>query len=250
MAVERVRTGIAGLDSAMKGGFPRGSVTLLSGGPGTGKTTLAMQYIYQGAKNNEPGVYITFEQEPEDLTETANQFGMDFQKLEKEGKVKVLRIRNAKDYSKVLKTVEANVMKINARRLVFDSLSSIEIFASTFSSISKDIPPQVLAEKFSIMPPANMIIRRLMYKIIDSFKEMKVTTLLTSESQNSEFSRHGIAEFVTDGIIAMNYLGMGNQNFRSLKIVKMRKTKHEEDFIPFTFGKKGIELSKKDTFKV
>lgn len=249
MDVDRVKTGIIGLDKLMLGGYPKGSVVLVSGGPGTGKSTFALQYIHSGAKNKEPGVYVSFEQEPKDIANTAKQFGMDFEKLEKEGNVIIIRIKNAKDISDVLGTIKKAVESIKAKRLVIDSLSSIEIFASTFQSIMKEMPLWIIEKKFPVMPPMQQIVRRVMYKVIENLKETGVTVLLTSESQNSDFSRYGIAEFVTDGLISLAYLGIGGMDFRHLKIVKMRKTKHEEDNIPFEFGPNGIKIIPPEKFK-
>ncbi len=249
MTTKRVKTGIQGLDKLMQGGYPEKSVILISGGPGTAKTTFALQYIYQGAKNNEPGVYVSFEQEPEQLKETMKDFEMDLSKLEKEKKIALLRIKNANDITDVLELIEKNVKKLNAKRLVIDSLSSVEIFASTFRSMIKDLPTGLVEKRYGFYPPTKTIIRRLMYKMMDYFKELGVTTLLISESQNSEYSRYGIAEFVTDGLINMQYLGIGSKNFRSMKIIKMRQTKHEEDFIPFEIGKQGVGVRKIEKFK-
>ena len=90
--MERVSSGIRGLDKMLEGGYPKGAVVLVSGGPGTGKTTFALQYIYYGAKHNEPGVYVSFEQEVDDLKDMANRFNMDFDEMEKKGKVIIIRM--------------------------------------------------------------------------------------------------------------------------------------------------------------
>jgi len=84
--MERITTGIIGLDKYVGGGYPKNSVILISGGPGTAKTTFSLQYIYKGANISENGVYISFEQEPKDLKESVKEFCMDFYKLEKKKK--------------------------------------------------------------------------------------------------------------------------------------------------------------------
>jgi len=161
-----------------------------------------------------------------------------------------LRLKNFNDITDILKIIEENVKKIKAKRLVIDSLSSIEIFASTFNSMIKDLPRGIIGKHIGFYPPPEMIIRRLMYTVIDYLKGLDVTTLLVSESQNTEYSRYGVAEFIVDGIITLHYLGIGSRNFRSLKIVKLRRTKHEEDFIPFEITKRGIEIKEKEKFKI
>jgi len=160
-----------------------------------------------------------------------------------------LRIKNAQDITDVLKEIDKKVKKIRAKRLVVDSLSSIELFATTFKSMAGDFPVGVINKKLTIMPPPKAIIRRLMYRVVEHFKGLNLTTILTSESQGEGYSRYGVAEFVTDGLITLHYLGMGATNFRSLKIVKLRETKHEEDCLPFEINKKGIRVKEKERIK-
>ncbi|MEM5812480.1 MAG: ATPase domain-containing protein [Candidatus Aenigmatarchaeota archaeon] len=242
MPVERIKTGIQKLDKLMEGGYPKGSTVLVSGGPGTGKTTFCLQYIYSGALNNEPGLYVSFENSPSELKESVKQLGMDFERLEKEGKVVILRIKETKDITELLKIIETEAKKINAKRLVIDSLSSIEIFASTFQSIIKDIPSWAIMKKISLMPGQESIVRRTLYKTIDSFKDMGLTTLLTSESQDTIYSRYGIAEFIVDGIIKLEAESVGKHMQRNILIAKMRKTKIDGGRHSIDITAKGIVL--------
>ena len=86
-----VRTGIAGLDSILGGGIPRGNTILVKGAVGTGKTTLGLEYIYQGAtKFNEPGMVVLFEVSPGKVMRDAANLGWDFEELERQGRVKIL----------------------------------------------------------------------------------------------------------------------------------------------------------------
>jgi len=239
---ERIKSGIPGLDRLIGGGYPKNSVVLVSGGPGTGKTTFAMQYIYNGAKIGEPGVYISFEQEAEHLKDSVKQFGMDFGRLEKQNKAAVLRIKDVQDIADVLKVIEKNVKRIKAKRLVVDSLSSIEIFASTFRSMLKDLPLGVIERRFLVSPPAQAIIRRLIYRIIDYFKELNLTTLLISESEDTQYSRHGVAEFVVDGIVKMEAEVMGKNLQRNLVVIKMRETDMDGGRHSVEIGKRGLRI--------
>jgi len=242
MVVERVKSGVPGLDKMLEGGYPKNAVVLVSGGPGTGKTTFALQYIYYGAKHNEPGVYVTFEQEADELKHIATRFGMDFDKLEREGKVNVIRVKNIVDIGDVIKEIKRAVKKIKAKRLVIDSISSIEIFATTFRSMIREIPAEILEAKYTITPPTDAIIRRLMYRIIDFFKGLGVTTLLIAEARDSTHSRYGVAEFVTDGLIRLDYEVLGKELARSLLVVKMRQTKIDGGQHAIDFTKNGIEI--------
>src|SRR3990167_5126073 len=98
--VERVPTGIEGFDELIQGGFPKGSSILYTGTPGTGKSIFGMQFLYNGAqKYKEKGLYITFEETAQELKDQASMFDWDFNKFEKDGKVKIIAIpaRNITD---------------------------------------------------------------------------------------------------------------------------------------------------------
>ena len=238
--MKRIKSGIPGLDRLMKGGFPERSVVLVSGEPGTGKTLFGLQYIYSGANNGEPGVYLSFEQEPEELTEAIKPLGMDFPKLEKQNKARILRAKNVRDVTDVFEILGEQVKAIKAKRLVIDSLSSIEIFASTFKSMVKDLPPMTLERRFTFLPPSTAIIRRLLYHIIDYLKSLNVTTLLISEAQNNKYSRYGVAEFLCDGIIRLT--AHKALDTRKMEIIKMRNTEHTLKPQTIQITKKGLML--------
>src|SRR4051795_1273494 len=91
MDVERVITGIPGLDEMLRGGFPQGAAALVEGAPGTGKSTFGMQFIYQGAvQAGEPGIILTFETFPRQYYRDARNFGWDFEALEAANKLRVV----------------------------------------------------------------------------------------------------------------------------------------------------------------
>src|SRR5207249_10008401 len=87
-AIERVHTGIPGLDHVLEGGFPKGARVLLAGGAGCGKTICCGQYLYKGAtRYSEPGVYVSTEEPPTEFRANMLRFGWDFKKLEAEKKI-------------------------------------------------------------------------------------------------------------------------------------------------------------------
>ena len=91
MSLERVPSGIDGLDAIIEGGFPRGSMILVAGNPGTGKTIFSAQFIYRGAVDyGEKGVYVSFAEGKKSFIDYMRRFGMDFERLEKEGKVRTV----------------------------------------------------------------------------------------------------------------------------------------------------------------
>jgi KaiC/GvpD/RAD55 family RecA-like ATPase len=89
----RISTGIPGLDDLIQGGVPKGSTILISGGPGTGKTILCLNYVYQGALNGEPGIYITLEEGAENISWNMESFGWDIGSLQEKGLINIHRVR-------------------------------------------------------------------------------------------------------------------------------------------------------------
>src|SRR5512145_3132951 len=127
MDIDRVKTGISGLDEMLGGGFLRGTANLVEGAPGTGKTTLAMQFIHNGiVQANEPGLIITFEEFPQQYYYDAAAFGWDFLELEKKGLLKIIMTSpevSRLDVESVGGMIESAVMQMGARRVVVDSVS-------------------------------------------------------------------------------------------------------------------------------
>ncbi|HIE31924.1 MAG TPA: circadian clock protein KaiC, partial [Methanosarcinales archaeon] len=89
--MSRVFTGIQGLDDLTSGGFISGDIVLVTGGPGCGKTTLGLQYLYRGAIDyGEPGIFVTLDESPARMIRNAWQFGWDIERLIKENKMRVI----------------------------------------------------------------------------------------------------------------------------------------------------------------
>src|SRR3989344_9039857 len=127
MKTPRITSGIPGLDKLVEGGFKKNSINLVVGEPGSGKTIFAIQFLLEGCKKGEPGVYITFEEKKEKLYEDMGSFGWDLAKYEKQGKFRFLEY-TPEQVKKVLVegggTVDAIITKIKAKRIVIDSVTS------------------------------------------------------------------------------------------------------------------------------
>ena len=94
MSDDYTSTGIAGADKILgEKGIPRGHSILVAGGPGSGKTTFAMQFLYKGVTEyNEPGIYISLDEDPEDVKKNTSKFGWDLGKLEQEKKLAFINV--------------------------------------------------------------------------------------------------------------------------------------------------------------
>ncbi|RLI90137.1 MAG: hypothetical protein DRO65_03300 [Candidatus Altiarchaeales archaeon] len=212
---DRVPTYIPGFDKIIKGGFPKGSVILISGTCGSGKTIFSGQYIWNGAIRGEKGLYISTEERIEDLIRDFSEFGWDFGK---NPKIKIT-FMTPLDIEKEIATIEAIIEKEKIQRLVIDSISLLGLYYKDEYEIRKKI-----------------------YQLINSLKRKGVTAILTSEivEGSNALSRYGVEEFVVDGVILLKYAGLGGEYDRSLEVKKMRRTAHSRDEFPFKIGNKGI----------
>ncbi len=223
MIMKRVSTGIPGLDSLIEGGFIPGSVYMVSGSTGAGKSIFCLQYLWEGLKKGEPCIYITLEEDPEDIMEDARCFGWDFDKYIEKGLFRII-YHDPAQVNNISAVLISEVGNIKAKRIVLDSIS---IMGLTIGDVSQ--------------------VRRKFFGIINTMKRHKgATTLITSEipEDSKLLSRFGVEEYVVDGIIVLNYLGIGEEYNRSLTVRKFRRTNHGKDVYPFEITEKGIVVKK------
>jgi KaiC/GvpD/RAD55 family RecA-like ATPase len=219
-SVARIPTGIPKLDSLLEGGFEQGSVVMVTGGTGTGKTIFSLHFLWEGLKKGEPCVYLSLEEEPEEIKADARQFGWDLEPYEKKG---LFRIIFHDPFETDVSSVLVNQIEyVKAKRLVVDSISMLGLYMKDQATVRKQLG-----------------------KLMKSVKKTGCTSLLVSEIPESSkaLSRFGVEEFVVDGVIVMNYLGIADDTNRSLQIRKMRRTKHGKDVYPYKIGSTGIEIS-------
>lgn len=238
--MNRVASGIKGLDNLIEGGFPEGRSVLLSGACGTGKTIFCMQYIYFGAKKySEPGIYVTLDERPDLIRQDVLRFGWDLRKLEDENMMQVIDASVAKlgipsdeefampatgfDLDKLLLEIMRVSKRIGARRVVIDSIPALGF---NFEDIGE--------------------VRKAILKLSYLLMRSGVTSILTSEVQEgaNKFGKYGVEEYVVDGVIVLHYMGIGTQSNRTLHVRKMRATKHSEDLHPIEITDRGIEVHK------
>jgi KaiC/GvpD/RAD55 family RecA-like ATPase len=216
----RVPTGVPKLDSLMEGGFLKNSMILMTGGTGTGKTIFCLQFLWEGLQKGEPCVYLSLEEDPEDIKADARQFGWDLEKYEDKG---LFRIMFHDPFETDVSSVLVNQIEyIKAKRLVVDSMSMLGLYMKDQATVRKQLG-----------------------KLMKAVKNAGCTTVVTSEivEESKALSRFGVEEFVVDGVLVLNYLGIGEETNRSLQIRKMRRTNHGKDIYPFKISTKGIEFS-------
>jgi len=229
MADKRIKTNIPGFDKHIEGGFVEESLNLISGGTGCGKTIFAMQFLYEGVKQGEKGLFISFEEEFDKLMGDAAVFGWDLGKLEKEKKCFFFSCKPMEEpnlQSKISSIIKDN--KIN--RVVIDSIS-------VFSMMFKDDPYRI---------------RKEFYKLADFLKKMGCTVLLTAEingeaplditSGGGALSRDGLIEFIADSVITLHNSGIGGEGDRAIRVLKMRRTNHTKGPVSMNISKKGMKV--------
>jgi len=228
--LERVKTGIPGLDELINGGFPKGSNILLAGGAGTGKTIFATQYLYNGATQyGEAGLFVTLEGNVRDIAWNMENFRWDIKSLQDQNLLTIYRLnlegtRNkdlvVQRIEEQLSEIEREVKEINAKRLVIDSTTVFGAY----------IDPSYL--------------RTTLFRFGDKLKNLGCTTILTSETAptKNSFSAFGVEEFVSDGIIAL-YFTPPN---RSIFVRKMRGTTHDKNPHPFDINDAGVSVNARD----
>ena len=224
MTVRRLSSGIPGFDKMSEGGFKEGSVNLVCGGAGSGKTTFSIQFLVEGLRLGEPGIYITFEERREKLYSDMLGFGWDLEKYESMGLFKFVEY-TPQQIKRVLVegggTLDAVITQMKAKRLVIDSITS-------FSLLFKD----ELTKKESSLA------------LFDLINKWECTAILTSQAETfiGEQS-YSQLHFEVDSIALVYHYQKRGLRHRAIEILKMRGTKIPESIVELQISKKGIVVS-------
>lgn len=221
--MERVVTGIAGLDEMLNGGIPAGRHIALYGGPGAGKTSFAFEYLYRGAKAGENGLYITLEETADDILDNMkNTFPMlsDVSQMVSQKKLEIIK-PDKLELESVANLLEDRITSNNVKRAVIDSSTMIRL------SFNSDIE-----------------FRQTLFEFLSLLRNLDVTTVTTVEATTSkrEEMRYDIEHFTMDGIINLYNLDRDDRRIRALEIFKMRGTDHSRDLVPFKVTPSGIKV--------
>jgi len=223
--MERVKTGITELDGMLCGGLLPNTANLLEGAPGTGKTTLGMQFIYNGITlYNEPGLILTFEEFPQQYYRDAASFGWDFRDLERDEKLKIIMTSpevSQLDLEEVGGLIETTAKEIGARRVLVDSLSH-------FARLTDD--------------PVKL--RSIQYSFINALKREGLTSVLTKENDAilGEVYGEDSATFLADSYILLRYVEIESTIQKALLVLKFRGSDHAKDIRQFRITSQGIEV--------
>ncbi len=224
--MERVKTGIPGLDEMLCGGFLPQTANLVEGAPGTGKTTLGMQFIYHGiVACGEPGLILTFEQFPQQYYSDAASFGWDFRQLERDGKLRVVMTSpevSKSDLEQVGGRIERLVQEMGAKRILVDSLSH-------FARLSEE----------------STQLRSIVYGFVNGLKREGLTAVLTRESTALLGEAEGTDDaltFLVDSYILLRYVEIESAVHKALLVLKMRGSNHDKGIRQFEITARGVEV--------
>lgn len=229
--VQKIRTMIEGFDDISHGGLPVGRTTLVSGTSGTGKTLIAVQFLYNGISQfDEPGVFVTFEESPADIIKNAYSFGWDLQKLIDDGKLFILDaspdpegqdVVGSFDLSALIERIHYAIRKYKARRVSIDSVTAV------FQQYD-----------------AASVVRREIFRLVARMKQVGATTIMTTErvEEYGPIARFGVEEFVSDNVVILRNVLEGERRRRTAEILKLRGTTHMKGEYPFTITNQGISI--------
>ena len=224
---KRVRTGVPGLDDMLHGGFLEGSAVLLQGAPGTGKTTLGLQFLYTGiVEEDEPGLLITFEEFPYSLLRDAQSHRWDLRALEEANKLRIIftspniLLSSLQSPSSPL---NRTIMNWGVKRIVLDSVSH-------FTRITRD----------------SQRLRDIYTTVVNGLKRESITSILTSESSTTRlYPEQDKLSYVVDVILMMRYVEVNSAIERALLILKMRGSAHEQGIHRYEIKPGGIHVTEK-----
>jgi len=242
--LERVATGIKGLDELLGGGFPEGRCILVVGSPGSGKTTFALQYLYHGAMLGETGLYVTLDEHPDLVKKNLQSYDWDIDGMEKKGKLLFIDASGLRrtgspdkglpspygapldvtDFSELLKTINKIVEGENIRRIALDPVTSLML--RYVEELKR---------------------RRATVAFFDALADSGCTSLITSELKTSLMDRRfQLEEFLSHGVVLLHSLFHEGNIVRAVQIEKMRGISHDTQIRPYQFGATGMEVFPRD----
>jgi circadian clock protein KaiC len=222
-------TGIRGLDEITRGGLPRGRPTLVCGGPGSGKTLLALTFLVNGALHfDEPGVLMTFEENGEEIASDVASLGFDLPELIKAQKLAVdyVRVERSEieetgeyDLEGLFVRLDYATRTVGAKRVVLDTIESL------FAGLKNDA-----------------ILRSELRRLFRWLKDQGVTAVITGERGEGLLTRQGFEEYVSDAVILLDHRVHDQVSTRRLRVVKYRGSLHGTNEYPFLINADGISV--------
>ena len=227
--VKKAPTGIKGLDEITFGGLPAGRPTLICGSAGAGKTMLAAEFIIRGATEfGEPGVFVMFEENAEELTANVRSLGFDLNKLEAKKLISLDHVHIER--SEIEETGEYDLEGLFIRLgYAIDSIGAKRIVLDTLEALFAGLPNHA-------------ILRAELRRLFRWLKERGMTAVITGERGENTLTRYGLEEYVADCVILLDHRVKDQISTRRLRVVKYRGSAHGTNEYPFLIGATGISV--------
>lgn len=222
---KRTPTGVAGLDKMLEGGLISGSMALLQGAPGTGKTTLGLQYLYHGAtQKDEAGLLVTFEQFPHTLYRDALAHGWNLRELEQENKLRLIFTSPQVFLSSLqspVSPINTAIREMDVKRAVVDSVTQ-------FQALTRD----------------SVELRAFYNHLTNGLRRENITSLLLSEDSSPDFvhSDRGRLAFVVDAVVLLRYVEIDSVMQRAVAVLKTRGSAHDNSIRRFEVKRGGMTV--------
>jgi KaiC/GvpD/RAD55 family RecA-like ATPase len=242
-SVETCATGIQGLDELINGGIPEGRVVLLVGGPGSGKTIFAAQFLYKGIQDyKENGIFVSLDEGQNNFFNEMKHFGWDFPNAEKSRKFAFIDATRATRVSMLKETLyKEESSSLKGKQLPVDKLVE-QLQAKIAALNAKRVAVDTLAALFYRFPdPVER--RTAVVDLIESLSDLSVTAVITTELGHLSLERNALEEeYLVHGVVMMQTLFSGGTTTRALQIEKMRGTKVNPNLVPYSIDRNGIEV--------
>lgn len=228
-SLDKVPSGIRGLDEITGGGLPKGRTALICGGPGAGKTLLGLEFLVRGATQfNEPGVCLAFEETAEELTTNMSSLGYDLSTLIRDKKLVIDYVQLDRKFIEETGEYDLEALLIRLRHAI-DSVKAKRVLMDTIELLFLGLTDEGM-------------VRSELRRLFHWLKEAGVTAVITAEAGTDTLTRYGLEEYVADCVIVLDHRVNEQISTRRLRIVKYRGSAHGTNEYPFLMDADGIEV--------
>jgi circadian clock protein KaiC len=227
--LDKIPSGIRGLDEITGGGLPKGRTSLICGGPGAGKTLLGLEFLVRGATQfHEPGVCLAFEETAEELITNMASLGFDLSALVAQKKLAIDYIQVERKYIEETGEYDLEGLFIRLRHAI-DSVKAKRVLLDTIEVLFLGLKDEG-------------VVRAELRRLFHWLKDAGVTAVITAEAGKDTLTRYGLEEYVADCVIVLDHRVNEQVSTRRLRIVKYRGSSHGTNEYPFLLDEDGIEV--------